>query len=171
MLDTWNFCPLCGGRFVAHDSRSRRCEACGFTYYLNASAATAAFILNGRGELLVCRRAKEPARGTLDLPGGFVDPGESIEEGMRREIREETGCEVATLRYLFGGHNDYTFSGFVVPTADCFFLVTLPPDAMPVAGDDAQDMQWLPLDEVRAEAFGLHSIARAVARFLQEYKQ
>jgi len=62
-------------------------------YYMNPSAATAAFILNGKGELLVERRKREPAKGTLDLPGGFADFDETAEEGVAREVLEETGLE------------------------------------------------------------------------------
>ena len=47
-----------------------------------------------RKELLVCRRAKEPAKGTLDLPGGFIDMNETGEEGVSREVWEETGLKV-----------------------------------------------------------------------------
>lgn len=45
----------------------------GFVYYFNPSSAVACFIKNAKGELLLVRRGKEPAKGTLDLPGGFVD--------------------------------------------------------------------------------------------------
>ena len=64
---------------------------CGFVYYFNSSAATAIFITNRVGELLVVRRAKEPAKGTFDLPGGFVDMYETAEEAIIREVKEETG--------------------------------------------------------------------------------
>ena len=52
-------------------------------------------ILNEKNELLVCRRAKDPAKGTLDLPGGFIDMNETGEEGVAREVLEETGLDVA----------------------------------------------------------------------------
>ena len=45
--------------------------------------------------MLVCRRAIDPAKGTLDLPGGFIDMNETGEEGVAREVLEETGLDVA----------------------------------------------------------------------------
>ena len=77
-LEKFKFCPVCGSRrWVEHNFKSKACEDCGFVYYANPSSATAAFILNGHDELLVVRRAKEPSKGTLDLPGGFVDIGDT----------------------------------------------------------------------------------------------
>ena len=107
-LEKFKFCPVCGSaNWTEHNFKSKACGDCGFVYYANPCAATAAFILNSRNEMLVARRAKEPAKGTLDLVGGFVDMGETIEEGMRREILEETGLEVDGIRYLFSTPNQY----------------------------------------------------------------
>ena len=61
-LELFKYCPECGSAdFHVKDEKSKRCSACGFVYYFNSSAATVAFILNAKGELLVCRRAKEQA--------------------------------------------------------------------------------------------------------------
>lgn len=58
-------CPACGSaKFVQNNQKSKRCESCGFVFYMNASAAIAAFIVNNAGDLLVCRRGKEPEKGT-----------------------------------------------------------------------------------------------------------
>ena len=171
-LSLFKFCPRCGSpRFVENDSRSKRCADCGFTLYHNASAATVAVILNPRGELLVARRAKEPARGTLDLPGGFVDAGESVEQGCLREVREETGAEAEIVRFLFSLPNTYLFSGFEVHTADSFFLVRLTGDWQAVrADDDAAALMWLPIDRINPEDFGLLSIRRGVERLIERMK-
>ena len=87
-LSQFRYCPKCGSEhFEIHNEKSKQCKDCGFVYYFNSSAATVALILNGRNELLVCRRAKEPAKGTLDLPGGFIDMAETGEEGVAREVK------------------------------------------------------------------------------------
>ena len=87
VLDKFKFCPVCGSQhFEINNFKSKKCKDCGFTYYLNPSSATVAFILNEKEELLVVRRKNEPAKGTLDLPGGFVDMDETGEEGVAREV-------------------------------------------------------------------------------------
>ena len=100
-LNQFKYCPKCGSAaFEIHNEKSKQCTDCGFVYYFNPSSATVALILNEKDELLVCRRAKEPAKGTLDLPGGFIDMNETGEEGVSREVEEETGLKVKKATYL-----------------------------------------------------------------------
>ena len=173
-LEKFRFCPVCGSaHFVENNFKSKRCEDCGFVYYANICAATAAFIMNDRNELLVVRRAKEPAKGTLDLPGGFCDMYETVEEGMRREIQEETGLEVDAIEYLFSSPNVYMYSGLGVHTVDMDFLIRVHGDVDAIkaqvhAADDAAAAVWLPLDKVNPVDFGLTSIRNAVIRFLHQ---
>ena len=139
-FESFHYCPRCGARFVRHNEKAYHCEGCGFVYYFNPSAATVAVIVNERDELLVCVRAKEPAKGTLDLPGGFCDMHESAEEGVAREVLEETGMRVTETKYLFSLPNTYLYSGFVVHTIDAFFLCSVPQGSMPIAHDDVAEI-------------------------------
>lgn len=134
--------------------------------YINASAAVAAFIVNESGDLLVSRRGKEPEKGTLDLPGGFVDGNESAEEALHREISEELHANVLDANYLFSLPNEYEYSGLTVPTLDMFFACTLEDIAHLQPSDDVEDCFFVPLNELNPELFGLKSIKKAVALFL-----
>ena len=172
-LQKFMFCPICGSKhFVVNNFKSKRCQDCGFTYYANPCSATAAFIVNDNDEMLVVRRAKEPAKGTLDLPGGFVDMYETVEEGMLREIKEETGLDVQNIRYLFSSPNVYEYSGIGVHTLDMDFLVHVhgDPDSLKAvvrAADDAAEALWIPISEINPSEFGLTSIRNAVIRFCE----
>ena len=170
-LEKFAYCPVCGSKhFEINNFKSKCCRDCGFVYYANPCSATAAFIVNERQEMLVVRRAKEPAKGTLDLPGGFVDMGETVEEGMRREIKEETGLDVQDIRYLYSSPNVYMYSGMGIHTLDMDFLVPVrSTDIAEVkAADDAAEALWIPISEVNPADFGLTSIRNAVIRFLKE---
>lgn len=170
-LEVFHFCPKCGSEnFEIHNALSRHCSDCGFTYYQNPRASTAAFILNSKGELLIAKRAKEPAMGTLDLPGGFVNNAETAEQGMVREIKEETGLDIQpeSIEYLFSIPNVYHYSGMDIHTLDLFFLCKVDDEQTVAAADDAADLAWLPLREVYVERFGLKSIRQAVHRFLAQ---
>lgn len=167
-LEIFKFCPKCGSQyFEINNFKSKHCPDCGFTYYQNPSSSTAAFVLNAKGELLVVRRGKEPAKGTLDLPGGFVDNGESGEQGIIREVKEETGLTIDHVEYLFSIPNIYRYSGMDIHTLDMFYVCHLDEEAVPAAADDAEACYWVPLREVYVERFGLRSIRQAVHTFLQ----
>ncbi len=169
-LELFGYCPRCGSNgFAINDFKSKRCGMCGFVLYFNPIAATVAVIVNEKNELLVARRAKEPAKGTLDLPGGFTDSFETAEEGVAREVAEETGLMVKETRYLFSLPNKYIYSGFEEHTLDLFFLCkadssTLAPD------DDVEELRWIAFEELKPEEFGLASIRKGVERLKTIYK-
>lgn len=168
-LDKFDYCPKCGSKhFYVNDEKSKKCDNCGFVYYMNPSGATAAFILNDKGELLVERRAKEPAKGTLDLPGGFADCGETAEEGIAREVKEETGLTVKDVKYMFSLPNIYRYSELDINTLDLFFSCTVDVEKEPEASDDAAECFWIPLSDIHTEQFGLRSIRQALYKFLEE---
>lgn len=167
-LDKFNYCPMCGSKhFEINNEKSKKCDNCGFVYYMNPSAATAAFILNEKNELLIERRGKEPAKGTLDLPGGFIDMDETAEEGIAREIKEETGLEVTSAEYLFSVPNIYLYSGIKIHTMDLFFCCKVKAGAVAKANDDAAECMWVSLEDIHTEQFGLRSIRQALYKFLK----
>ena len=171
-LHLFKYCPVCGSpHFEEHNFKSKKCADCGFVYYFNSSAATVAFILNSKNELLVCRRAKDPATGTLDLSGGFIDMLETADVGVAREVKEETGLDVVKAEYLFSYPNTYLYSGFLVHTMYMFFLCRVENDTILEAMDDVAETFWMPLDKINPQDFGLDSVRKGVERFINEYNR
>jgi mutator protein MutT len=169
-LDIFRHCPVCGKEgFAINNVKSKRCEGCGFVLYFNAISATVAVIMNEKDEILVARRAKEPAKGTLDLPGGFADSMETAEEAVTREVLEESGLRVTETKYLFSLPNKYLYSGFEEHTLDMFFLCRVESGDCPIANDDVEELAWMSLDDIRPELFGLQSIRRGI-ELLKEKK-
>lgn len=169
-LHQFIYCPKCGAKsFVERNGKAKQCSACGFVYYFNPSSSVACFIRNPEGKLLLVRRAKEPAKGTLDLPGGFVDPFESAEEAVRREVKEETGLELTGIRYLFSLPNLYPYCGFEVHTLDMFFECTADSFEGAYAEDDAAEILIFPVTELEPDAFGLGSIRKAVEIYRKQF--
>ncbi len=165
----FSYCPVCGSsHFNLNNIKSKRCDACGFVYYVNPSAAVAGFILNEDGDLLVCRRGKQPAKGTWDLPGGFVDENETAEQAAIREIHEELNGEVVQLKYLFSVPNLYEYSGLSIPTLDLFFDCRLKDVTNLLPADDVDDYFFVPFNKINPENFGLNSIRHAIIKFLEQ---
>jgi ADP-ribose pyrophosphatase YjhB (NUDIX family) len=87
--------PTFERRIPEGDTRERLvCPGCGHIDYQNPKIVAGAVVAH-RGRVLLCRRAIEPRRGFWSLPAGYMELGETIEEGARREAREETATEIA----------------------------------------------------------------------------
>ena len=101
-------------------------------------------IVRRADELLLVRRGHEPAAGEWSVPGGRVEPGESLMEAVVRELLEETG-----LRGVCG-----PLVGWVERISDNYhfvildFEVTVTEDLTPTAGSDASEALWWPVSEV-----------------------
>jgi NAD+ diphosphatase len=116
-------CPKCGAPAIAPRSGGGyACGACAFVFFLNVAAAVAAIIRDPEGRVLLTRRAHDPAAGKLDVPGGFVDPGETAEEALRREILEELNLVLDDVRYFCSVTNVYEYGGLNYRTLDLYFI-------------------------------------------------
>ncbi|MGE3309485.1 MAG: NUDIX domain-containing protein [Limisphaerales bacterium] len=167
--DHFRCCPACGSARRDEPGGSPfRCEGCGFTYYFNASISAAVFLRRADGRVLFIRRARDPGRGKLAPPGGFVDVGERVEEALRREIREEVGLEIGDTDFLGSFPNQYPYLGVTYPVLDLFFsALAVRPDSAR-ALDDVDGVMWLdPVSEVTPDDMAFPSM-RAALQLLRE---
>jgi NAD+ diphosphatase len=96
---THRFCGACGAPTVAHASeRSRVCSACGLAHF--PRIAPAVIVAVARGDEILLGRSPHFPPGIYSVLAGFVEPGESLEQAVEREVHEEAGIEVEDIRYF-----------------------------------------------------------------------
>lgn len=135
-------CGVCGAEVAfVRGGWLGRCSACGAEHYPRTDQAIIAAVTDGR-RLLLGRQAGWP-RNRWSVLAGFVEPGESLEQTVAREVMEETGVRVRSARYL--ASQPWPFPGSLM----LGFLAEAEPDA-PVVGDELEDVRWFDADEIRA---------------------
>ena len=95
------FCGKCGTPMRLHENPSERafvCPSCGYTAY--PKICPAVIVLVSKGDKVLLQRNSHYKTTNWSLVAGFVDPGENLEEAVRREIREESSIEVKGIRYV-----------------------------------------------------------------------
>lgn len=118
----FRYCPLCGDQSGPTESIPFVCKACGFQFYFSPTIAVGGIICDEQGQVLFIERAKDPGKGMLGLPGGFVDGGESGEIAVAREIQEEVGLIATEIKFLTTLPNTYEYRGVISDVLDIFYV-------------------------------------------------
>jgi len=159
-------CPRCAASELSWPTpKNFTCDRCGFVMFLNVAAAVAV-IIECNGRLLFGLRKNDPGRGMLDLPGGFVDPGESGEGAALREVREETGIELPPLQYLYSLPNSYHYRDVVYDTLDLIYCCQLTAPPRMQAADDLEQLLWIERNKIEYERIAFSSLRLAIQRYL-----
>lgn len=98
--DAFGYCPSCGQAGPKSGVVPFVCGNCDFHFYFPPTIAVGAIISDSQGKVLFIQRAKDPGKGLLGLPGGFVDCKETGEAAVVREIKEEVGLDADRVEYL-----------------------------------------------------------------------
>lgn len=157
------YCPKCGSAsFSIEGEKSFLCTDCGFHFFINSASAVAALIENEKGELLLTVRAFEPNVGMLDLPGGFVDPMETAEQALTRELKEELNLDTIEMQYLVSYPNEYVYSGYSVFTTDLAFVCKVKGWEHLHAKDDVTDINFVTKENINWDRISAVSIRRII---------
>lgn len=164
--DCFLHCPKCGQRVTQPGRAPFHCEACGFLFYFNPAIAVGAVLLAPDDTVLLIRRAKDPHKGKLSVPGGFVDAGEVAEDALRREIREEVGLAVERLDYFCSLPNVYHYRGVTYQVLDFFFIGRVATKSAHADPGEVTEVCWLPQKELALDEIAFDSVRAMLRRFL-----
>ncbi|HEX9278465.1 MAG TPA: NAD(+) diphosphatase [Casimicrobiaceae bacterium] len=133
------FCGRCGARLRDKArERAKECPACGLVVYPRVSPAMMVLVTRGR-ELLLARANRFP-QAMYSALAGFVEPGESIEDCIHREVREEVGVEVDRLQYVASQSWPFPHSLMIAYTAEYAGGDMRPCD------EEIVEAAWFPID-------------------------
>ena len=145
--EEFKYCPICGHPLIHHyKDNIPRCVQCERVFYSAPHPTASAIITDAEGEhFLLARRKFDPFKGYWDIPGGFLALGESLEDGLRRELREELEIEISIIESL-GSYPD-VYGKDSTPTINIFYLATIV-EGIPTARSDVSEVQWFNRNEV-----------------------
>ncbi len=162
----FKFCPSCGGRRIGRfQEYGIRCAGCGYLYFHNAASAVSAIIEAQQGIILI-KRKHAPRRGYLDLPGGFVGHGETLEEALERETQEELNLAVKNLRYFGSFPNRYDYRGVTYFTIDAVFTCKVASLCAMMPREEVSEISVLMPGQIDLRRLAFPSVRKA----LQEYR-
>lgn len=146
-MKPFRFCPSCGSELASADREGgAHCEQCGRSWYRNMSPTVGVGIVRG-DKVLATQRARDPEKGKLDVPGGFLGLDEEPLAGLHREVEEELGIQI-----------DVTFDDVLQmvphrygPEGDMVLAIGFKGRWIggdPRAADDVAAIEWLSLEDL-----------------------
>jgi NAD+ diphosphatase len=156
------FCGRCGAETERRErENSRTCPRCGLQHFPRLSPAV--IVLIERGGRMLLARSPHFAPGVYSTIAGFVEPGESLEQAVAREVKEEVGVELEDIRYF--GSQPWPFPNSLM----IGFTSRAAGDELRIDGVEIEDARWFGPDDLPALP-GPLSIARALIEdFLARY--
>lgn len=158
MLDSR--CSACGTQWPSPTAPWPRACACGETTWKNPiPVATVIVPIHGDiPRLLAVRRAIEPAKGKLALPGGYMDVGETWQQAAVRELREEVGVDVSPDVVKLSGADTVITAvpGYAAPRTILLLFCKVPPMHMPKFVENSEVSEIVTIDTPDVLAFSSH---------------
>lgn len=170
MISKFKYCPNCKNKVKQREKRLLDCLKCGFHFYLSPASTNAVIIENEKGEILLTRRKFPPKKGYFDLPGGFIDFGETVEESARREIKEELGLIINNLTYLRSYYSFYPYRGIRYQTLCHVYKARISSNQRIRPFDDVTDIKFFAQDKIPFSKLSFGDVKKALKNYTNKYR-
>ena len=142
-------CPRCGGTLEARNTgHELRCESCGRAQFPRTDPAVIMVVVDGERPHDRCLLGRHPdwPEGRYSTLAGFVEPGESVEQAVRREVLEEAGIRIGAVEYF--GSQPWPLPASLMMG----FVAHADTVEVTVDGEEIEDARWFTREEMKAEA-------------------
>ncbi len=162
--ETHRFCGACGeATFKKAEEHAKVCPKCGHMAYPRLSPAVIVAVT--KGDKLLLARNKNFVSGLYSVLAGFVEAGETLEECVKREIREEAGIEVKNIKYF--GSQPWPFPNSLMLA----FTAEHESGEIQIGEDEIEDARWFGAEEVPNIPGKLSISRKLIDWFLEEYQK
>lgn len=149
-IENWKTCPLCNAQLEHHDTPDKRviCRNCNFVQYENPIPAAVVLPMNDNGEVLLVQRRSDPQAGYWATVGGFLNVGESAENGARRECEEELGADISGRQLFYVGSYPSVYGDSGRKTLVIAYYTHLPNDTTITLSEENTAYKWFGLNDL-----------------------
>jgi len=161
---SFKFCPKCGGNFIAKEKYLLVCDNCDLRYYINPRSCNCALLENEKGEILLVERKYDPRRGYFDFAGGFIDPEETMEESLTREMKEELQIDIAHWEYIESYPDKYEYQGVVYDTICFLCKASISSKTKITPTDDVASVQFFNTENLPYEKMAFEGMKKSLKR-------
>ncbi len=161
----YKFCPRCKSELSNDSGLYFKCPACDFYFYVNPVPCNAVILENIHGEILLVKRKFDPKKNFWDVPGGFMKTGETVEESVQRELREELGTEAQNLQYIASYPDRYLYKNIHFYTIGMVFTGKIT-DTLPEVKDDISAALFFRKNEIPYDEIAFPSVVLALKQYL-----
>ena len=162
----FSYCPRCKAGLQKKADNLLLCPKCDLHFYINPRPTNAALLTDETGKILLVKRRIDPKKGFWDLPGGFINSGESLEDSLIREVKEELGLMLSEFKYFHSYFGRYEFKGIIYHTLCAVFTGCIASTTMLEAADDVESYQFFSPKEISMEKIAFTEIKNAIRDFI-----
>lgn len=167
LADYFKYCPACKKLINKINGGLIDCPTCGFHFYLKPALTTALILENSRREILLTKRKYSPKKNYWDLPGGFINFKESVEQSLKREIKEELGIKLKKI-ICFGSYwSYYPYKGIRYQTL-CMVYTAQYDNQKIVIKDDVTEYRFFPKKDIPLGKFSFDDVRNALVDYLRQ---
>ncbi len=144
------YCYLCATKLEKKSEYSWFCPVCQYTQYESPKPATE-LILRRDGKILISQRGQEPDKGKFDMPGGFTEAQETVEQAALREAEEELGVtadDIIGMEYVTSFPTYYPYGKEVYNVIVSVFVADLKKGVEVKPQDDVSALRWISAEDI-----------------------